>query len=232
VTDESAITPLLEAKGLSKAYHKGDKRIAVLQNITVRIHAGEMVSVVGKSGAGKSTLLHLLGTLDIPDSGTIAYKGQTLNGMSSSGLADFRNGELGFVFQFHHLLPEFSALENVMLPALIRRQSRKDAVKLAQAALDDVGLSQRLQHKPGELSGGEQQRVALARALVLQPKLLLADEVTGNLDARTGEEIHQLLFGLNQERHITMVVVTHNLALADRMSRRMLLENGEIKERT
>lgn len=223
--------PLLSVRNLSKKYHKGNALIHVLQGADLDIMPGEMVSVVGQSGAGKSTLLHVLGTLDVPDGGEIRYRGRNLLGMSGAELADFRNRELGFVFQFHHLLPEFSALENVMMPALIRRMLRRDAEKLARAALDDVGLGSRVDHKPGELSGGEQQRVALARALVLEPTLLLADEVTGNLDPRTGEEIHQLLFDLNRHKAMTMVVVTHNRSLADRMPRRVVLEDGLLKER-
>ncbi len=223
---------LLAVRGLSKAYQKGGATIRVLADASFAIGAGEMVSVVGKSGAGKSTLLHLLGTLDAPDQGAISYRGQDLMGMTPGQLADFRNKELGFVFQFHHLLPEFSALENVMMPALIRRLPRAEAEQRALAGLREVGLEQRLSHKPGELSGGEQQRVALARALVLDPPLLLADEVTGNLDERTGEEIHQLLFDLNKRRNVTLVVVTHNRSLADRMPRRLLLEAGKVVERS
>ncbi|MEK7703461.1 MAG: ABC transporter ATP-binding protein [Myxococcota bacterium] len=222
---------MLSAHGLHKSYRKGEATIDVLLNADLDVHAGETVSVVGASGAGKSTLLHVLGTLDEPDRGEISYRGQSLRGLSSAALADFRNRELGFVFQFHHLLPEFSALENTMMPALIRRLSPSEATARAQRALDDVGLSHRVAHKPGELSGGEQQRVALARALVLEPPLLLADEVTGNLDERTGEEIHELLAQINRQRGTTIVVVTHNRALANRMQRRLLLEDGVLKER-
>lgn len=222
---------LIEVRDLYKAYEKGGASIEVLRGASLNIAAGELVSVIGKSGAGKSTLLHLLGTLDPPDAGDIRYRGESLVGLSPAALADFRNKELGFVFQFHHLLPEFTAVENVMMPALIRRIPRAEAETRATEALREVGLSHRLTHKPGELSGGEQQRVALARALVLNPPLLLADEVTGNLDDRTGEEIHQLLFDLNQQRGITLIVVTHNRSLADRMPRRLLLEDGLIRER-
>lgn len=222
---------LLEARTLHKRYKKGGAVIDVLRGASIQIKKGEVVSIIGASGAGKSTLLHTLGTLDLPDSGTIYYNGRDLTALSSSDLADFRNRELGFVFQFHHLLPEFSALENVMMPALIRRQPREEARERATRALTDVGLSHRLEHRPGELSGGEQQRVALARALVLDPPLLLADEVTGNLDERTGEEIHELLFRLNRDRGITLIVVTHNRGLADRMTRRLMLNDGLIEER-
>ncbi len=229
MTDSSPA--LLEARSLNKRYRKGGTVIDVLRGASLVIKKGEIVSIIGASGAGKSTLLHTLGTLDLPDSGTIHYDGRDLTALSPSELADFRNRELGFVFQFHHLLPEFSALENVMMPALIRRQSREEARERATRALNDVGLAARVEHRPGELSGGEQQRVALARALVLDPPLLLADEVTGNLDEKTGEEIHELLFRLNSSRGITLIVVTHNRGLADRMSRRLVLHDGLVEER-
>jgi lipoprotein-releasing system ATP-binding protein len=222
---------LLEVRGLTKAYQKGEATIRVLCGADFSVAKGDMVSIIGASGVGKSTLLHLLGTLDEPDSGAILYEGKNLVGLSPAELADFRNKALGFVFQFHHLLPEFSALENVMMPALIRRVERAEAEAAATRSLAEVGLSHRLTHKPGELSGGEQQRVALARAMVLNPPLILADEVTGNLDERTGEEIHELLFAINRERGATLIVVTHNRALADRMPRRLELVDGTIKER-
>ncbi len=222
---------LLEIVGLSKAYRKGGALIRVLQSANFAVERGDMVSIMGASGAGKSTLLHLLGTLDVPDAGKIWYAGRDLTGLSSAELADFRNQELGFVFQFHHLLGEFTALENVMMPALIRRLGKGEAMQRAATALAEVGMTHRSGHKPGELSGGEQQRVALARALVLQPPLILADEVTGNLDEATGNTIHELLFELNRKRSVTMIVVTHNRHLADRMPRRLCLEDGLIKER-
>lgn len=222
---------LLEARGLTKSYTKGGAQIDVLRDASFAIGAGEMVSIVGASGAGKSTLLHLLGTLDVPDGGEIHYRGRKLTGLPGTELADFRNAELGFVFQFHHLLPEFTALENVMMPALIRRMPVDEARRRAEAAIERVGMSHRLEHKPGELSGGEQQRVALARALVLEPPLVLADEVTGNLDERTAGEIHELLFAVNREHGTTFVVVTHNRALADRMPRRLVLQRGAVEER-
>jgi lipoprotein-releasing system ATP-binding protein len=223
---------LLVAKDLHKAYEKEGGVIHVLTGADLVVSAGETVSIVGASGAGKSTLLHVLGTLDTPDRGQLSYAGRDLSTLSSAELADFRNRTMGFVFQFHHLLTEFSALENVMMPALIRRMPRRAAEKRAQQALGDVGLAHRLHHKPGELSGGEQQRVALARALVLEPPLVLADEVTGNLDEKTGEEIHNLLVEINRTQHTTIVVVTHNRRLADRMHRRLLLEDGILKDRT
>lgn len=228
--------PLLRVAGLHKSYIKGKETIRVLEGADLTVQKGEMVSIVGKSGAGKSTLLHVLGTLDKPDQGSIHYHhgrygDQDLTQMSPQELADFRNFELGFVFQFHHLLPEFTALENVMMPALIRRQKAAEAEAKAIEALREVGLENRVAHRPGELSGGEQQRVALARALVLDPPLLLADEVTGNLDSKTSAGIHDLLFALNDTRRITLLLVTHDQQLADRMPRRLVLENRLVKER-
>ncbi|MEL6544166.1 MAG: ABC transporter ATP-binding protein [Myxococcota bacterium] len=223
--------PLLEVSGLQKSYRKEESLIEVLSEADLRLDAGDMVSITGQSGAGKSTLLHLIGTLDAPDSGSIRYRGVELTELTPAQLADFRNRELGFVFQFHHLLPEFTALENVMMPSLIRRVPATEASTNAQRALEDVGLSHRLTHKPGELSGGEQQRVALARALVMEPPLLLADEVTGNLDESTGEEIHDLLFEINRTRGTTLVVVTHNRSLAERMPRQLVVEGGVVLEK-
>ena len=225
-----ADSPLLRVEKVSKSYIKGDQVIEVLSGASFEINSGDRISIVGKSGAGKSTLLHLMGTLDQPDTGKIWYQGTDLSTLSSCELADFRNHRIGFVFQFHHLLPEFSALENVMMPALIRRLPKPQARTLALKAIEDVGLSHRLGHKPGELSGGEQQRIALARALVLDPPLLLADEVTGNLDEKTGEEIHELLVNLNQTRGITIVVVTHNKSAANKMTRQLVLEASVVKE--
>lgn len=222
--------PLLKVDKVAKSYLKGDQTIDVLSGASFEIFAGDMVSITGKSGAGKSTLLHLMGTLDQPDTGRIWYKDTDLSTLNPGELADFRNREIGFVFQFHHLLPEFSALENVMMPALIRRMARPQGEALARKAIEEVGLTHRLGHKPGELSGGEQQRVALARALVLDPPLLLADEVTGNLDERTGEGIHELLAKLNETRGITVVVVTHNRTLAEKMTRRLVLDASVVKE--
>ncbi len=233
---EEAPTPLLRVRNLHKRYMKGGESIEVLQGASLDVNAGELVSIIGKSGAGKSTLLHVLGTLDKPEQGSIhynhgRYENRDLTGLSEKELADFRNHELGFVFQFHHLLPEFSALENVMMPVMIRREKKEDAARKAKAALDEVGLAHRMGHRPGELSGGEQQRVALARALVLDPPLVLADEVTGNLDAKTSAGIHELLFSLNASRGVTLLLVTHNQELADSMPRRLVLEDRLVKER-
>ena len=221
---------LISVQGVSKRYTKGSDTIQVLDDVSFKIQAGEMVSVIGASGAGKSTLLHVLGTLDAPDSGDILYKDRSLVALEPAELADFRNESLGFVFQFHHLLPEFSALENVMMPGLIARRGRKETRELAENAIEAVGLEHRLGHKPGELSGGEQQRIALARALVLNPPLVLADEVTGNLDEGTGSAIHELLFRLNEERGTTMVVVTHNRSLAAQMPRQLILEGHKVRD--
>ena len=221
---------LISVQGVSKRYTKGSDTIQVLDDVSFQIQAGEMVSVIGASGAGKSTLLHVLGTLDAPDRGDILYQGRSLMALDPAELADFRNESLGFVFQFHHLLPEFSALENVMMPGLIARRARKETRELAENAIEAVGLEHRLGHKPGELSGGEQQRIALARALVLNPPLVLADEVTGNLDEGTGSAIHELLFRLNEERGTTMVVVTHNRSLAAQMPRQLILEGHKVRD--
>jgi len=226
-----ADSPQVRVQNVFKSYVKGPETISVLRDTSFDIFSGDMISITGKSGAGKSTLLHVLGTLDSPDSGDILYQGNSLTELSPAELADFRNRQLGFVFQFHHLLPEFTAIENVMMPALIRRIPKSQAEEMANKAIQEVGLGHRLGHKPGELSGGEQQRVALARALVLDPPLLLADEVTGNLDAKTGGEIHELLQGLNQTRGITIVVVTHSRILAEKMNRRLVLDAGSVKER-
>ncbi|MFW6066873.1 MAG: ABC transporter ATP-binding protein [Myxococcota bacterium] len=207
--------------------HEG-REVPVLKGVDLVIDEGEMVCVVGPSGAGKSTLLHLLGTLDLPTSGRILYEGQDVTSLSSARLADFRNRRIGFVFQFHHLLPEFSALENVMMPGLIRGQGRKTLEERARAILDEVGLTHRTTHRPGELSGGEQQRVALARALVMEPRLILADEPTGNLDSKTSDAIHELFFDLNERRRTTFLIVTHSRDLAARMPRVVSMVDGVI----
>jgi lipoprotein-releasing system ATP-binding protein len=211
---------------LGKSYIHGGKALPILWDIDLLLEPGDMVAVVGASGVGKSTFLQLLGTLDLPTSGSIRFDGEELTTMSASRLAEFRNRRIGFVFQFHHLLPEFTALENVMMPALIQRISSDRARKLASDILGRVGLSHRLTHRPGELSGGEQQRVALARAMVLEPSLLLADEPTGNLDRSTGEAIHQLFLDLNRERGSTLLVVTHNPDLAAILPRRLRMIDG------
>ncbi len=222
--------PLLDARGLHKSYWLGEKEIHVLRGASFSLRAGEMASLVGPSGVGKSTFLHVVGTLDPPTAGNVLYDGQDAFEMGEEQLARFRNRNVGFVFQFHYLLPEFTALQNTAMPGLISRLSRDEAEGVAREMLELVGLSHRLDHRPGELSGGEQQRVALARALVLKPRLLLADEPTGNLDEATGEGIHQLLLDLNRRLGIAAIVVTHNPRLAERMPRRLRLHEGLVVE--
>src|SRR5947209_4969458 len=224
------MAPLVEARGVHKSYWLGEKEIHVLRGASFSLEPGEMASLVGPSGVGKSTFLHVIGTLDPPTAGSVFFDGRDAFSMTEEELATFRNRSVGFVFQFHYLLPEFSALENVAMPGLINRLSREQAGALAREMLEIVGLGHRLDHKPGELSGGEQQRVALARALVLKPRLLLADEPTGNLDEATGEGIHQLLLDLNRRLGIAAIVVTHNPRLAERMPRRLRLHEGLVLE--
>jgi lipoprotein-releasing system ATP-binding protein len=200
----------------------------VLKDINLTIAQGEILAIVGASGAGKSTLLHILGTLDRPTSGTVLFEGQDLFQLSDQKQAEFRNRRIGFVFQFHHLLPEFTALENVCLPAHIQNRSAQDAQAEATSLLRDVGLEHRMNHKPGELSGGEQQRVAVARALIQQPNLVLADEPTGNLDTHTGDALFTLMRTLNRSRGITFVIVTHNEKLSAQADRIIHMEDGQI----
>jgi lipoprotein-releasing system ATP-binding protein len=218
----------VEIRELFKSYWLHGKRIDVLRGVSVEIERGELVSLVGASGAGKSTFLHVLGTLDAPAAGQVRVDGEDLFALGDADQARFRNRTIGFVFQSHYLLPEFTALENVAMPALIQRMERTEALRRARALLERVGLAARVDHRPGELSGGESQRVALARALVLEPALLLADEPTGNLDPVTGEGIHQVLREVNRDLGITAVVVTHNEALARSMPRRLRLAGGQV----
>lgn len=220
--------PLLEVKGIGKSYGSGEARVDVLRDISLTVDAGETIALVGASGAGKSTLLHILGTLDRPSEGKVMVRGEDIFRRSEAGLASFRNGTIGFVFQFHHLLPEFTALENVVMPGLIAGLRRDEAQEKAEKLLREVGLSHRLTHKPGELSGGEQQRVAIARALVMSPSLLLADEPTGNLDRKTSEGVHDLLEKLHAETGITLVVVTHNESFAASLGRTVHMVDGRI----
>ncbi len=222
----------VEIRQLRKSYDHGGQRLDVLKGVDLVIGAGEMVAVVGASGAGKSTFLHVLGTLDAPTSGSVIYDGVDVTRMPAAAVADFRNHTIGFVFQFHQLLPEFTAVENCAMPALIAGVSRPDATARATKLLERVGLGHRLTHRPGELSGGEQQRVALARALVMEPRVLLADEPTGNLDTHTGEEMHPLVVELNRERGMTLVVVTHNPDFAARLPRRVRMVDGLISDET
>jgi lipoprotein-releasing system ATP-binding protein len=227
------MTPLVEVDDLWKSYVMEDaagapRRLDVLRGLDLAIEAGEMVSLTGPSGAGKSTFLHVVGALDAPTAGTVRFEGEDVFARDEAALAAFRGEAVGFVFQSHHLLPEFTALENAMMPALVKRMARGEARRRAEEMLSLVGLAERAEHKPGELSGGVQQRVALARALCLEPRLLLADEPTGNLDPRTAEGIHALLFDLNRRLGITMVVVTHNEALAEALPRRLRIEAGKL----
>jgi lipoprotein-releasing system ATP-binding protein len=222
-------TTLVAVADLRKTFVHMGRELHVLRGIDITIDQGEVVAVVGPSGAGKSTFLHCIGTLDLPTSGKIYLAGQELTQMTGAELAAIRNRTIGFVFQFHHLLPEFNALENVMMPGLIQGKSRREMEPLARALLTEVGLGERATHRPGELSGGEQQRVALARALVLSPKLILADEPTGNLDTGTSEAMHQLFFEVNRKHGTTIVVVTHNLAFAQSMPRVVRMRDGRIE---
>ena len=220
----------VSVRDLTKVFVHSGRTIEVLRGLNFDLRAGEMASVVGASGVGKSTLLHVLGTLDTATSGKITFDGVDVTAMNDARLAEFRNNEIGFVFQFHHLLPEFTALENAMMPGLILRLPRGEASARAAAMLRRLGLAERLTHRPGELSGGEQQRVALARALLLRPRLLLADEPTGNLDTKTGREMHELFFELNRELEMTILIVTHNDELAARTPRRLRMADGVIVE--
>ena len=220
----------LSLKSVSKMYQKGGRQIDVLRDVDLEIGAGEAVSVVGPSGCGKSTLLHLLGTLDRPTTGEILYNGRCFADAKAGELDALRNEMVGFVFQFHHLLPEQTAQGNVAMPLLIRGVGRSEAFASAAEVLDTVGLSERLDHRPGELSGGEQQRVAIARALVTRPGLILADEPTGNLDPKTAAEVFESFLGLNSGLGSTLVVVTHSLELASRFPRRMKVVDGRLEE--
>jgi lipoprotein-releasing system ATP-binding protein len=219
---------LLKAVGVSKSFQNSQPPLKVLDRLSISLNRGETLAVVGASGIGKSTLLHILGTLDRPDQGALYFKGEDVLQYNDAMLARFRNQTMGFVFQFHHLLPEFSALENAMMPAMIQGMDKPKATQTAETILLRVGLADRLNHKATELSGGEQQRVALARALVLKPALLLADEPTGNLDKDNAEQIHQLLTQLNKEMGMSLIVVTHNTALASIMERQATIVNGKL----
>lgn len=219
---------LLQSKGLKKSFKVGDDYLEVLKGLNFSIMKGEMLGIVGVSGAGKSTLLHIIGALDRPTEGDVIFNSQGIFKMTDIQLAEFRNRKIGFVFQFHHLLPEFTALENVMLPVLISKKGKDEAIKEAKRILTEVGLRDRVNHKPGQLSGGEQQRVAVARALINNPQLVLADEPTGNLDSKTSEDVYELLYKLNREMGQTFVIVTHNDTLVKRMTRIIRLADGQI----
>ena len=221
-------TGMITVSGLYKSFPMGEQTLAVLKGIDLSIARGELIAVVGASGAGKSTLLHILGLLDRPTSGSVCFEGRDLFQMSEAAQAEFRNRRIGFVFQFHHLLPEFTALENASMPALIQRRPPEDVKAEAIAILNDVGLGARLHHKPGELSGGEQQRVAVARALLQKPDLVLADEPTGNLDTHTGDTLFSLMRELNKARGTTFVIVTHNDKLSSQADRILHMQDGQL----
>jgi lipoprotein-releasing system ATP-binding protein len=222
---------MIQIQDLNKTFLKDGLKIEALRGLNLQIEDGDSLAIVGASGSGKSTLIHILGTLDRPTSGTVLFDGIDVFSWPEQRLAAFRNREIGFVFQFHNLLPEFTALENTVMPALIQRMSKGEAKRRAEAILTEVGLGERMNHKPGELSGGEQQRVAIARALILEPELILADEPTGNLDTETGKKIEEILVALNRTKRITLIVVTHNQSLAERMSHSIGLRDGRIDSR-
>jgi len=222
--------PFIEASAVDKTYTAGTTRLPVLRELSLTVSRGEMVAIVGASGVGKSTLLHVLGGLDAVDGGSIRIGDEDLAAMQPDNLVAFRNRHVGFVFQFHHLLPEFSALENAGMPMRIARRSAAERDQRAQGLLVRVGLAERLTHKPGMLSGGEQQRVAIARALVMEPSLLLADEPTGDLDEHTAESLHDLLREMHRERGLTSIIATHNPRLAAACDRVLRLEEGKLRE--
>ncbi len=220
--------PVIECEGITRTYAEGPEKLTIFSDISLRVDAGETVAIVGSSGAGKTTLLNLLGGLDKPSSGHIRICGQDIHRLSEAGRARFRNQHLGFVYQFHHLLPEFSALENVMMPCVLGGQSVRQGRAKARALLQQVGLAERLSHKPGELSGGERQRVAIARALVNEPECVLMDEPTGNLDEHTGEGVRALIESLRDRLGIAFVMVTHDMKMARSLGRVLRLEQGRL----
>ncbi|QTO01080.1 lipoprotein-releasing ABC transporter ATP-binding protein LolD [Aggregatibacter sp. 2125159857] len=225
-------TALLSCQNVSKFYQEGTQQTEVLKQVSFSMQPSELVAIVGSSGSGKSTLLHTLGGLDQPSSGEVFIKGQSLQQMTPNALAKLRNQYLGFVYQFHHLMADFTALENVMMPMLIGQQNKTEAQDRAEQILSAVGLQHRISHRPSALSGGERQRVAIARALVNNPALVLADEPTGNLDHKTTESIFELIQQLNQEKQIAFLLVTHDLNLAEKLNRRLIMQDGVLREET
>ena len=218
--------PILQIENIYKSFENNGQIIQVLKGINLQVLPGESLAITGPSGAGKSTLLNIMGTLELPSKGKVLFNDSDVYQMDEMGLSKIRNREIGFIFQFHHLLPEFNAEENAMIPALISRYSERKSAEMASAILSQMGLKDRLRHRVGELSGGEQQRVAIARALIMGPKLLLADEPTGNLDKVTGDEITELLLSLNKSQDLALVIATHNLELAHKMSKQLQLVDG------
>ena len=229
---QEAAAPLIEGRGLSKSFETDDGRIEVLSGLDLVVSPGDGIAIMGQSGVGKSTLLHILGTLDHPSAGELRFRGEDVFSKSPKELARLRNAFVGFVFQFHHLLPEFSALENVMMPGLLQQRSFEEMRECAGRMLGEVGLEHRLSHRVGKLSGGERQRVAVARALVLDPPLILADEPTGNLDPSTGDQVAKLLLEVNRNHGTTLIVVTHSARMAEQLGRTLVLVDGHLEEST
>ena len=222
--------PVLQCRGVVRRFREGSSTLEVLSGVDLEVQPAERVAIIGSSGSGKTTLLQIMGGLDDPDDGEVFVDGQAMHGSSELSKGELRNRYIGFVYQFHHLLPEFTAAENVAMPLLIRRASKAEALEKAAALLARVGLGERLTHKPGELSGGERQRAAVARALITRPQLVLADEPTGNLDAGNGEHVLNLMLELNQELKTSLIIVTHDHSIANRMDRVLVLENGRLRQ--
>ncbi len=222
--------PVLECRNVTREFREGQSTLAVLKGVSLAVRPAERVAIIGASGSGKTTLLQIMGGLDEPSAGGVLINGSPMHGTSEAAKGELRNRYIGFVYQFHHLLPEFTAEENVAMPLLIRRVPKPEALEKARSLLDRVGLGERLTHKPGELSGGERQRAAVARALITRPQLVLADEPTGNLDAGNGEHVLKLMLELNEELRTSLVIVTHDHSIAARMDRVLLLEDGVLKE--
>ena len=221
--------PILDCRGVVRRFNEGASTLVVLHGVNLQVQLGERLAIIGASGSGKTTLLQIMGGLDEPDEGEVFINGEAMHGTNETVKGDLRNRNVGFVYQFHHLLPEFTAEENVAMPLMIRREPRVSAIAMARTLLGRVGLGERLQHKPGELSGGERQRAAVARALITRPPLVLADEPTGNLDSGNGGHVLELLLELNQELKTSLVVVTHDHSIAARMDRILMLEDGALK---